>query len=73
MTDIMVLPCDLAPVGLCLAGARRWCSSNNVDFKQFVNEGIPVSVLRATGCPLAERACQAAEERVRQEVERGQQ
>lgn len=67
MTEIRVLPCDLPAAGQCITGGRRWCAANGVDFKQFLAEGIPVGVLRATGCPLAEMVCQAAEERVRLE------
>ena len=67
MTEVFVLPCDLPAAGQCLPGARRWCTANGVDFKQFLAGGISVSVLRATGCPLAEMVCQAAEERVRLE------
>lgn len=64
MSDIRVLPSDLPVAGLCVTGAREWFAKHNLDFRAFIREGTPVDVMRATGCPLAERACQAAEQRV---------
>lgn len=64
MTDIRVLPIDLPPAGLCVNGARTWFAQHGLDFREFIREGTPIEIMRATGCPLAERACQAAEQRV---------
>lgn len=61
---IRMLPQDLPVAGLCVTGARRWYHENGLDFETFLREGTPVDELRATGCPLAERACAAAEARV---------
>lgn len=64
MSDIRVLPTDLPMAGLCVNGARDWFAKHGLDFRDFIKNGTPVEVMRATGCPLAERACQAAEKRV---------
>lgn len=63
MKEIRVTPKDLPKAGLCVTGARTWFAINGLDFRQFIKEGTPIEIMRATGCPLAERACQAAEER----------
>lgn len=64
MSDIRVLPTDLPKAGLCVNGARDWFAKHGLDFRDFIKNGTPVDVMRATGCPLAERACLAAEKRV---------
>lgn len=63
MSDIRVLPADLPTAGLCVNGARDWFAKHGLDFRDFIKNGTPVDVMRATGCPLAERACQVAEKR----------
>lgn len=71
MTEIRVMPADLPTAGLCVTGARTWFANNGLDFKQFIREGTPVSEMRATGCPLGERACIAAEARAERETLNG--
>lgn len=71
MSDIRVLPVDLPHAGLCVSAARTWFTAHGLDFRAFLREGVPIDVARATGCPLAERACVAAERRVR-EAENGE-
>lgn len=65
--EIRVLPIDLPPAGLCVTGARDWFAEHNLDFREFIREGTPISVMRATECPLAERACVVAENRAKGE------
>ena len=64
---VRMLPQDLPAAGLCVTGARRWYHQHGLDFETFLREGTPVEELRATGCPLAERACLEAEARVNAE------
>lgn len=64
MSEIRVLPQDLPAAGLCVTGGRKWFHEHNLDFREFMSVGTPIDVMRATGCPLAERACIAAEARV---------
>lgn len=41
--------------GYCMQGARAWFEQHGLDFRAFAREGLPASVLLATGCPLAQR------------------
>lgn len=67
MTDVIrVMPGDAVKAGLCLAGARQWAALHNLDFGEFIREGTPLAVLRAINCPLASRACDQAELRVKE-------
>jgi hypothetical protein len=47
---------------LCAGGARAWFKHYGLDHNDFLANGIPVSVLEATGDPLALRAVAAAKE-----------
>lgn len=41
--------------GYCLHGARAWFERHGLDFRAFARDGLPASVLLATGCALAQR------------------
>lgn len=45
---------------ICVAGARGWFPAYGLDFRAFLRDGLPASVLLATGDPLAERAVEQA-------------
>lgn len=47
---------------LCLRGAREWAAHNDISYSEFVTNGLPASVLEATGDPFAMRAAQIARE-----------
>lgn len=64
--EIRVTPRDAVKAGLCIAGARQWAELNNLDFNEFMRIGTKVTVLRALKCPLAARACDQAEKRVKE-------
>ena len=51
-----------APVGanLCVRGARAWFEQYGLDFRSFLEEGLPVEVLEATQDAFAMRVCAAA-------------
>lgn len=53
---------DIRKVGICAAGARRWFSANGLDFRDFMANGIPASVLDATGDAQAFRVTTAKRE-----------
>lgn len=58
MTDIpdpIVRITDIVRAGYCPSGARRWFTANGLDFRDFMKNGIPASVLTATGCAMADR------------------
>lgn len=65
--EIKVLPRDLPAAGICMTGAAEWFKRHDLDFRDFIHNGIAVSVVMQTGCPLGERACQAARKRVADE------
>lgn len=54
---------DQRAAGRCVAGTATWFARNGLDYRTFCREGYPVEVLRATGDPLAEEVCLAAEAR----------
>lgn len=62
------MPVDVVASGSCIAGARQWFEAYGFDFRNFIREGLAVETLRALDCPLANRACDAAEQRIAQGV-----
>ena len=66
--EIRVTPRDAVKAGLCLAGARQWAELHGLDFAEFMRVGTRLSVLRGVKCPLAGRACDQAEKRVKESV-----
>lgn len=61
---IRVTPADVTKSGSCMRGARQWFELHGLDYNGFVKDGLPIEELRAINCPLADRACDAAEARV---------
>ena len=53
-----------------LASMPITCSESGIanDFRAFMREGIAIETLRALECPLADRACDAAEARAAREA-----
>lgn len=45
---------------LCTRGARAWFDTNGLDFREFLDNGLPVEKLEALGDALADRVCAAA-------------
>lgn len=65
MSDIIVKVSDLG-VGssaLCRKGARNFFARHNLDWGDFVRNGIPMSKLEATRDPLAKPAMERAKAR----------
>lgn len=68
MADILITVNDLRALrdlkgkGYCIRGAKEWAARHNIDFSQFVREGIRSSVLLATGDQLAEDLVRFAEQ-----------
>ena len=44
--DIIIRLRDFRPAGIC-SDARHWFRRNNLDWREFVRHGIPLSVLRS--------------------------
>ena len=49
MSDPIVRIDDVRRVALCSRGARRWFERYGLDFKDFLRNGLPASVIEATG------------------------
>jgi hypothetical protein len=49
-------------LGYCNQGTRRWCERHGIDFNEARLSGIPVERLRATGCAMADRLADFAEQ-----------
>jgi len=45
---------------LCTRGAKAWFDSQGLDFRAFLDEGLPVETLEALQDALADRVCAAA-------------
>lgn len=67
-SGIRVYPADAVRAGNCMTGSREWAKAHGLDFRTFMREGLPVEDLRALECPLADRACDAAEARAASEA-----
>lgn len=66
MTDIRVTPADVVSSGSCVRGARQWFTLNGMadQFRTFIRDGVPLETIQALDCPIANRACEAAINRV---------
>lgn len=63
IAPIIVTTADLRSVGYCFAGVRPWFARHGFDWQAFIEQGISVDKLRATGDALIEPVIQAAEMR----------
>lgn len=56
MSDVIVRLAHVraAYPGQCTRGLRNWCAHHDIAWSDFVREGVPASVLRATGDALVE-------------------
>lgn len=73
-SDVVVTTAHLRTVpgfsarsGFCARGARQWFAQHDLDYLDFVRNGIPASRLEATGCAMAK----ALAEWARQEAAHG--
>ncbi len=54
---------DIRQAGHCVAGAREWAKAYDIDFRDFIKNGIDADVLLATGDAMAEQVVQRKIER----------
>lgn len=66
MTDIRVTPADVVNSGSCVRGARQWFTLHGMadQFRTFIREGVPLADIQALNCPIANRACEEAINRI---------
>ncbi|MDR1936842.1 MAG: hypothetical protein LBS49_14940 [Candidatus Accumulibacter sp.] len=48
--------------GYCLPQTRQWCVEHDLSFRDFARHGLDSQTLLATGCPLARRLVEHAQE-----------
>jgi hypothetical protein len=48
-TDFIITMDDCIKAGHCPAGVRRWFNNQGIDFRAFMRDGVPASVLLASG------------------------
>ncbi len=66
MTGVIVKMKHLRAANLCARGGRRWCAEHGISWVDFLQNGIPADVLKATGDSLAARAVLEAEKEASQ-------
>ena len=64
MTVLRVTISHVRAAGICVSGARTWFGRYDLDFRDFLLEGIDAQILRDTKDPLAARAVEQAEKDV---------
>jgi hypothetical protein len=50
---------DVRAAGLCHRGSREWCVAHDVDWSDFITNGIPAQVLLDTNDPIVARVVAA--------------
>lgn len=73
LDDVVVTLADIRSSGLfyCAVGTRQFFRRHGLDFAVFLREGVPASALLATGDAMAERAVEAARQRMKTESANG--
>lgn len=58
--DVIVTIDHVRAASMCVAGARAWFARQGLDFRAFLRDGIPASVMLATGDAMAARVVEVA-------------
>lgn len=66
-TEIVVHHRHLLRLKLCNNGARPWFAAKGLSWQRFIEDGYPISVIRATGDAFAHRVADLAESEARGE------
>lgn len=53
---------DFQNKGFCLSGSRRWFADHDLDFKDFLKNGISKAILIATNDAMADRLIELLEQ-----------
>lgn len=62
--DLIITTDDVIKAGHCIVpGLRDWCRDHDVDFRKFVKEGYPASVLLEKGDGMAVRVIELRKQR----------
>ena len=57
---VVVTMAHVRKAGICSAGARAWFRTHGLTWSDFVANGIEIERVLAIGCPIANRAADAA-------------
>ena len=58
--EVIVTIAHVRAAGLCVHGARTWFARQGLDFRAFLAQGLPASILLATGDAMARRVVEVA-------------
>jgi hypothetical protein len=58
--DVTVTIDHVRAAGLCVPGTRTWFARQGLNFRAFLTQGLPASVLLATGDAMARRVVEVA-------------
>ncbi len=61
--DLRTIPYFGARPGYCVRGARQWFADHKMDFREFMQSGLPEETLLATGDGMAEALVRWARKR----------
>lgn len=61
---LVVIHADMRALGYCNRGARSWFARHQLDWAEFINQGIDAEQLLATGDAMAEAVVAVAQSRV---------
>ncbi|TCP08397.1 hypothetical protein [Caldimonas thermodepolymerans] len=59
--DVTVTIAHVRAAGLCVHGTRTWFARQGLDFRDFLAQGLPASVLLTTGDAMARRVVEVAQ------------
>lgn len=58
--EVTVTIAHVRAAGLCVHGTRTWFARQGLDFRAFLAQGLPASILLATGDAMAARVVEVA-------------
>lgn len=68
---LIVIHADMRSLGYCNRGARSWFIRHQLDWAEFINQGIEAEQLLATGDAMAEAVVAVAQSRARGDTTNG--
>lgn len=64
--DLVITIDDVRTAGYCTRGAKKWFDGYGLDFRDFLENGIPADRFLATGCAMAHDTVRKKLEREKQ-------
>lgn len=61
--DPIITSRELMRYGFCFEGQKRWLEAKGIDVRDFVRDGLPLSVVEGFDDALAQKAAKIAKER----------